>query len=148
MYKSNIFTQKEEIFIYPPNKPYNLLSPSYIPRLKTRSYYNQNINNNIPKHKPLNLYSSCFSPFQCGKNLSVKNINSPDDKVSQNLLNKFSGNQKGTNSKTIGSPNTTNSDLLTAASLTSQQSNESFISNNNNKNNGYIPTSFQPYNFG
>ena len=143
MYKSNIFTQKEEMIIYPPNKPYNLLSPSYNSKLKTRAYFNTNINNNYPKFRPLNLYSSCFSPFQNGKNLSVKNINSPDDKVSQNLLNKLSGNQKGTNSKTIGSPNTTNSDLLTAASLTSQQSNESFLSNNNNV---YIPTSFQPYN--
>ena len=145
MYKSNIFTQKEEIFIYPPNKPFNLLSPSYNPRLKTKSYFDPNINNNIPKYRPLNLYSSCFSPFQTGKNLSVKNINSPDDKVSQNLLKKLSGNQKGTNSKTIGSPNTTNSDLLTAASLTSQQSNESFLSNNNN--NVYMTSSFQPYNY-
>ena len=141
MYKSNIFTQKEEIFIYPPNKPFNLLSPSYNPRLKTKSYFDPNINNNFSKYRPLNLYSSCFSPFQNGKNLSVKNINSPDDKVSQNLLKKLSGNQKGT----IGSPNTTNSDLLTAASLTSQQSNESFLSKNNN-NNVYITSSFQPYN--
>ena len=146
MYKSNLFHQKEEIFHYPSDKIYNLLSPPYNPKLKSRPYINPNLNANIPKFRPLNLYSSCFSPFQNGKNLSVNGINSPDLKETQNLLSKFSPNQKGTNPKIIGSPNTTNSDLLTAASLTSQQSNESLLSNNNNNNSIYVPTSFQPYN--
>ena len=148
MYKSNIFHQKEEISLYPPNKFYNLLSPSYNQRLKSRTYLNPYMNTNMPKFKPINLYSSYFSPFQDGKNLSVKNINSPDVKETQNLLSKFSPNQKGTNQKIIGSPNTTNSDLLTTTSLTSQQSNESLLSNNNNNTNNsiYIPTSFPNYN--
>ena len=148
MYKSSIYHQTEEIFKYPSTKVYNLLSPPYNPKLKTKAYINQNINTNIPKFRPINLYSSGFSPFQNGKNLSVKGINSPDVKESQNLLSKFSPNQKGTNSKIIGSPNTTNSDLLTSASLTSQQSNESLLSNNNN--NIYITNTYntyQPYNF-
>jgi len=146
MYRSNIFHHKEEISLYPPNKVYNLLSPPYNPRLKSRAFINPNINTNIPKFKPINLYSSYFSPFQDGKNLSVKNINSPDIKETQNLLSKFSPNQKGTNSKIIGSPNTTNSDLMTTISLTSQQSNESLLSNNNTNNSIYIPTSFPNYN--
>ena len=146
MYKSNIFHQREETFHYPSDKIYNLLSPPCNPKLKSRPYFNPNINTNIPKFRPINLYSSSFSPFQNGKNLSVKGINSPDIKETQNLLSKFSPNQKGTNQKIIGSPNTTNSDLLTATSLTSQQSNESLLSNNNNNNSIYIPTSFQPYN--
>lgn len=146
MYKSNIFHQREETFHYPSDKIYNLLSPPCNPKLKSRPYFNPNINTNIPKFRPINLYSSNFSPFQNGKNLSVKTIYSPDLKETQNLLSKFSPNQKGTNSKIIGSPNTTNSDLLTATSLTSQQSNESLLSNNNNNNSIYIPTSFQPYN--
>ena len=148
MYKSSIYHQTEEIFKYPSTKVYNLLSPPYNPKLKTKAYINQHINTNIPKFRPINLYSSGFSPFQNGKNLSVKGINSPDVKESQNLLSKFSPNQKGTNSKIIGSPNTTNSDLLTSASLTSQQSNESLLSNNNN--NIYITNTYntyQPYNF-
>ena len=146
MFKSNIFHQKEEIFQYPPNKVYNLLSPPYNTKLKTKAYINPYINTNLPNIRPINLYSSYFTPFQNDKNLSVKNINSPDEKETQNLLSKFSPNQKGTNSKIIGSPNTTNSDLLTSTSLNSQQSNESLLSNNTN-NSIYIPTSFQPYNF-
>ena len=146
MFKSNIFHQKEEIFQYPPNKVYNLLSPPYNTKLKTKTYINPYINTNLPNIRPINLYSSYFTPFQNDKNLSVKNINSPDEKETQNLLSKFSPNQKGTNSKIIGSPNTTNSDLLTSTSLNSQQSNESLLSNNTN-NSIYIPTSFQPYNF-
>ena len=150
MYKSNLYQQKEELLKYSSSQVYNLLSPPYNPKLKSKPYINPNISSNFPKFKPLNLYSSCFSPFQSGKNLSVKNINSPDVKESQNILSKFSPYQKGTtNSKIIGSPNTTNSDLLTSTSLTSHQSNESFLSNNaNNTNNNsiYIPTSFQPYN--
>ena len=146
MFKSNIFHQKEEIIQYPPNKVYNLLSPPYNPKLKTKAYINPYINTNLPNIRPINLYSSYFTPFQNDKNLSVKNINSPDEKETQNLLSKFSPNQKGTNSKIIGSPNTTNSDLLTSTSLNSQQSNESLLSNNTN-NSIYIPTSFQPYNF-
>ena len=132
MYKSNIFQKTDEILNYSSNKAYNYFSPPYNSKLKSKAYYNTNINNNILKYRPINLYSSYYSPFQTEKNLSVKNINSPDDKVSQNLYSKFSSNQRGTNSKIIGSPNTTNSDLCTVASLTSQKSNESFISNNTN----------------
>ena len=132
MYKSNIFQKTDEILNYSSNKAYNYFSPPYNSKLKSKAYYNTNINNNILKYRPINLYSSYYSPFQTEKNLSVKNINSPDDKVSQNLYSKFSSNQRGTNSKIIGSPNTTNSDLCTVASLTSQKSNESLISNNTN----------------
>ena len=142
MYKSCISYKKEEKQKYPSSIQYNLLSPPYNPKQKTKGY----INSNLPKFKPINLYSTCLSPFQNDKNLSVKTINSPDDKVCQNLMNKFSDHQKNINSKIFGSPNTTNSDLLTAASLTSQQSNESLLSNNTN-NSIYIPTSFQPVNY-
>ena len=141
MYKSNIFHQKEEIYNFPTNKAYNYFSPPYNSKYKTKAYYNANINNNILKYRPINLYSSCFSPFQNEKNLSVKNMNSPDYKVTQNLYSKFSYNQRGTNSKIIGSPNTTNSDLCTVASLTSQKSNESLISNNTNTS-IFMPNSF------
>ena len=65
------------------------------------------------------------------------NFLSPTDKQLDTY--KFSQFQKNNNSKIIGSPNTTNSDLLTAASLTSQQSNESLLSNNNSKTNLFIP---------
>ena len=150
MYKSNIYRQTEEILNYPSNKGYNLLSPPYNPKLKSKPYINQNMNVNISRFQPINLYSSCFSPFQNGKNLSVKNIYSPDDKTSQNLINKFTSNQKGTNSKIIGSPNTTNSDLPTTVSITSQQSNESFKSNNNNisiNTTVFMPNSFQTKEF-
>ena len=139
MYKSSISHQKIENQKYPSSKAYNLLSPPYNPKHRTKAY----INSNIPKFKPTNLYSTCLSPFQNDKNLSVKNITSPDDKVSQNLLNKFSDYQKNVSSKLFGSPNTTNSDLMTTASLTSQKSNESILSNNTNTS-VYIPTTFQP----
>ena len=135
MYKSNKTQEKRESHQYPSTKAYNLLSPPYNPKQKFKGY----INSNIPKYKPINLYSTYLSPFQTEKNLSVKSINSPDDKINQNLMNKFSQFQKNNNSKIIGSPNTTNSDLLTAASLTSQQSNESLLSNNNSKTNLFIP---------
>ena len=142
MYKSSISHQKAEKLKYPSSKAYNLLSPPYNPKQRTKGY----LNSNIPKYQPINLYSTCQSPFQTGKNLSVKNISSPDDKVSQNLMNKFSDHQKNVSSKLFGSPNTTNSDLLTTASLTSQQSNESILSNNTNTS-IYIPTSFQPVSY-
>ena len=137
MYKSSISHQKAEKLKYPSSKAYNLLSPPYNPKQRTKGY----LNSNIPKYQPINLYSTCQSPFQTGKNLSVKNISSPDDKVSQNLMNKFSDHQKNVSSKLFGSPNTTNSDLLTTASLTSQQSNESINTSI------YIPTSFQPVSY-
>ena len=142
MYKSSISNKKQETLKYPSNKAYNLLSPPYNPKQKTKGY----ISSNAPKFQPINLYSTCQSPFQTSKNLSVKDISSPDDKVSQNLMNKFSDYQKTVSSKLFGSPNTTNSDLLTAASLTSQKSNESILSNSTNKS-IYIPTSFQPFNY-
>ena len=141
MYKSCISHKKEEKQKYPSSIAYNLLSPPYNPKQKMRGYFNSN----LPKFQPINLYSTCLSPFQNDKNLSVKNISSPDDKVSQNLMNKFSDHQKNINSKILLSPNTTNSDL-TAASLTSQQSNESILSNNTNTT-VYIPTSFQTGNY-
>ena len=143
MYKSSTSNKKPEKLKYPSSKAYNLLSPPYNPKQKTKGY----INSNYPKFQPINLYSTCQSPFQTGKNLSVKNISSPDDKVSQNLMNKFSDYQKNVSSKLFGSPNTTNSDLLTTASLTSQRSNESILSNNTNNTSIYIPTSFQPVNY-
>ena len=118
MYKSDLSHQKIEKQKYPSSKAYNLLSPPYNPKQKSKGY----INSNLPKFKPINLYSTCLSPFQSEKNLSVKNIVSPDDKLSQNLMNKFSDYQKNVSSKMFGSPNTTNSDLLTAASMTSQKS--------------------------
>jgi hypothetical protein len=139
MYKSDLSHQKIEKQKYPSSKAYNLLSPPYNPKQKSKGY----INSNLPKFKPINLYSTCLSPFQSEKNLSVKNIVSPDDKLSQNLMNKFSDYQKNVSSKMFGSPNTTNSDLLTAASMTSQKSNESILSNNTNTS-IYIPTTFQP----
>ena len=112
MYKSSTSNKNPEKLKYPSSKAYNLLSPPYNPKQRAKGY----INSNIPKFQPINLYSTCQSPFQTGKNLSVKNISSPDDKISQNLLNKFSDYQKNVSSKLLGSPNTTNSDLLTAAS--------------------------------
>ena len=142
MYKSSTSNKNPEKLKYPSSKAYNLLSPPYNPKQRAKGYFNSN----IPKFQPINLYSTCQSPFQTGKNLSVKNISSPDDKISQNLLNKFSDYQKNVSSKLFGSPNTTNSDLLTAASLTSQRSNESILSNNTNTS-LYIPTSFQPGNY-
>ena len=142
MYKSSTSNKNPEKLKYPSSKAYNLLSPPYNPKQRAKGYFNSN----SPKFQPINLYSTCQSPFQTGKNLSVKNISSPDDKISQNLLNKFSDYQKNVSSKLFGSPNTTNSDLLTAASLTSQRSNESILSNNTNTS-LYIPTSFQPGNY-
>lgn len=136
MYKSNKTQEKREYLKYSSSKAYNLLSPPYNPKQKTKAY----INTNLPKYKPINLYSTYLSPFQSEKNLSVKNINSPDDKVSQNLMNKFSQFQKNNNSKIIGSPNTNNSDLLTAASLTS---NESILSNNNSNTSIFLPLNVQ-----
>ena len=147
MYKSSKTNKKEENHKYPSTIAYNLLSPPYNPKQKTKGY----INSNLPKFKPINLYSTCLSPFQTEKNLSVKGINSPDDKVSQNLMNKFSEHHKNISSKILLSPNTTNSDLLTAASITSHQSNESILSsnanNNTNNNSIYVPTSFQAVNY-
>ena len=146
MYKSSKTNKKEENLKYPSSIAYNLLSPPYNPKQKSKGF----INSNLPKFRPINLYSTCLSPFQNDKNLSVKSISSPDDKVSQNLMNKFSEHQKNISSKILLSPNTTNSDLLTAASMTSQQSNESILSsnaNNNTNNSIYVPTSFQAVNY-
>ena len=131
--------KKQEKNNYPSGKSYNLLSPPTNPKPKNKQF----LNSNIPKFKPVNLYSTFLSPSQNDKNFSVKNVTSPDDKLNQDLLNKFSNYQKSLNGKMFRSPNTTNSDLLTVASLTTQQSNESLISNN--KNTGtYIPTTFHP----
>ena len=100
MYKSYKSHKKEENPKYPSSIAYNLLSPPYNPKQKTKGYFNSN----FPKFQPINLYSSCLSPFQNDKTLSVKPITSPDDKVSQNLFHKFSDHQKNINSKIFGSP--------------------------------------------
>jgi hypothetical protein len=131
--------QKQAKNNYGSGKAYNLLSPPNNPKQKNKQF----LNSNMPKFKPINLYSTYLSPSQNDKNFSVKNITSPDDKLNQDLLNKFSNYQKTLSGKMLQSPNTTNSDLLTVASLTSQQSNESLISNNTNTST-YIPTTFHP----
>ena len=139
MYKSNLCHKKTEKKNYPSNKGYNLLSPPYHPKERQKQYFN----GNNSKYKPVNLYSTYLSPQQNEKNFSVKNITSPDDKLNQDLLNKFSNCQKNLDEKMFQSPNTTNSDLLTVASLTTQQSSESLLSNNQNTNK-FIPTTFNP----
>ena len=80
----------------------------------------------MPKNKPIAFYHNCLSP---DKNFSVNMMNTQEEKNSQNNIYKYADLQKNLNSKMFQSPNTTNSDLLTVASLTSQQSNESFLSN-------------------
>ena len=139
MYKSNLYAKQEKKH-FPSGKACNLLSPPL--NLKTRP--KQFFNGNIPRMQPINLYSAYLSPPQNDKYFSVKNITSPDDKLNQDLLNKFSNCQENLKGKLIQSPNTTNSDLLTIGSLTTQVSNESILSNNTNTSN-YIPTTFQPF---
>ena len=139
MLKSSLCHQKPEKRNYPSGKSLNLLSPPINAKNKQKPFFNTN----MPKFKPVNLYSTYLSPSQNDKNFSVKNITSPDDKLNQDLLNKFSNYQKNLNGKMFQSPNTTNSDLLTVASLNTQQSNESLLSNNANTST-YIPTTFQP----
>ena len=112
---------------------YNLSSPLNI--TKTRQY----LNIDIPKNKPIALYQNCLSP---DKNFSVNMMNILDGKNTQNMINTFSNLQKNLKSKMFQSPNTTNSDLLTVASLTSQQSNESLLSNST-ANTQYSPNTFQ-----
>ena len=124
---------------YPSGRAYNLLSPPLNQKTKPKQF----LNGNIPRNQPIALYSAYLSPSQNDKTLSVKNISSPDDKLSQDLLNKFSNYQENLKGKMFLSPNTRNSDLLTVGSLTTQQS-ESILSNNTNTNT-YIPTTFQPY---
>ena len=131
--------QKQAKNYYGSGKYNNLLSPPNNPKQKNKQF----LNSNMPKFKPINLYSTYLSPSQNDKNFSVKNVTSPDDKLNQDLLNKFSNYQKNLNGKMLQSPNTTNSDLLTVASLNTQQSNESLISNNTNTST-YIPTTFHP----
>ena len=138
MYKSSLY-QKQDKKNYHSGKEMNFLSPPINSKIKPKQF----LNSNMPKFKPVNLYSTYLSPSQNEKNFSVKNINSPDDKLNQDLLNKFSNYQKNLNGKMLQSPNTTNSDLLTVASLNTQQSNESLLSNNTNTST-YIPTTFQP----
>ena len=137
MYKFSLYQKDKKS--YHSGKDMNFLSPSINSKIKPKQFFN----NNMPKFKPVNLYSTYLSPSQNEKNFSVKNINSPDDKLNQDLLNKFSNHQKNVNGKMVKSPDTTNSDLLTAASLNTQQSNESLLSNKTNTST-YIPTTFQP----
>ena len=139
MLKSSLCHQKQEKKNYPSEKNLSLLSPPNNAKTKQKPFFNTN----MPKFKPINLYSTFLSPSQNDKNFSVKNVTSPDDKLNQDLLNKFSNYQKNLNGKMFQSPNTTNSDLLTVASLNTQQSNESLLSNNTNTST-YIPTTFQP----
>ena len=139
MYKSNFYGKQEKKNCLS-GKACNLLSPTLNPKTRQKQFYN----GNIPKIQPINLYSAYLSPPQNDKFLSVKNIISPDDKLNQDLLNKFSNYQENLKGKLFQSPNSTNSDLLTIGSLTTQQSNESILSNNTNTST-YIPTNFQPY---
>ena len=132
-------SQKQEKKNYHSGKEMNFLSPSINSKIKPKQFFN----NNMTKFKPVNLYSTYLSPSQNDKNFSVKNITSPDDKLNQDLLNKFSNYQKNLNGKMLQSPNTTNSDLMTVASLSTQKSNESILSNTTNAST-YIPTTFQP----
>ena len=134
MFKSSNFCYIKPEKNYTSGKAYNLLSPPTNQKTKQKQF----LKSNIPKFQPINLYSTYLSPPQNDKFFSVKNVASPDDKLNQDLLNKFSNYQK--NVKMFQSPNTTNSDLC---SMTTQQSNESILSNNK-KNNAYIPTTFQP----
>ena len=135
MYKN----QKGEKKMYPSKMACSLLSPPTNPKPRPKHF----INSGLPKFKPVNLYSTYLSPMQNDKNFSVKNITSPDDKLNQDLMNKFSNATRNLNSKVFQSPNSTNSDLMTMASITTQQSNESILSNNTNTS-AYIPTTFQP----
>jgi len=82
--------KKQEKKNYPSGKSYNLLSPPTNPKTKNKQF----LNSNLPKFKPINLYSTFLSPPQNDKNFSVKNVISPDDKLNQDLLNKFSNYQK------------------------------------------------------
>ena len=109
---------------FPSNKACNLLSPSNNPKPRPKNF----LNSGLPKFKPVNLYSTYLSPMQNDKNFSVKTITSPDGKLNQDLMNKFSNLSKNLNSEIFQSPNTTNSDLVTSASINTLQSNESFIS--------------------
>ena len=117
-------------------KSYNIFTP---PSTKQKHYLN---NTNI-KFKPINLNSKCFSPGQNEKNFSVKMVNSPEVKINMDMLGQYSSLQKNLNGKIFHSPDTTNSDLLTAASFTNQQqSNESILSISSNTSQ-YIPSNFQ-----
>ena len=139
MYKSSY--QKQDKISYNSGRYFNILSPPANQNSRQNPFYNSN----MPKMKPVNLYSKYLSPSQNDKNFSVKNIYSPDYKLSQDLLNKFSNCQKNESGKMLLSPTSNNSDLLTMDTMT-QRSNESFISNNqiNGNNMNYIP---MPNNF-
>ena len=139
MYKSSY--QKQDKNILSSGKNLNFLSPPSNPKFRQNPFYNSN----MPKMKPVNLYSKYLSPTQNDKNFSVKNVCSPDDKLNQDLLNKFSNYQKNESGKMVNSPTTNNSDALTMDTMT-QRSNESFISNGqlNGNNLNYIP---MPNNF-
>lgn len=139
MLKSSYQKQDKNNFSFGRNL--NLLSPPTNPKFRQNPF----CNSNMPKMKPVNLYSKYLSPSQNDKSLSVKNVCSPDDKLNQDLLNKFSNDQKNESGKMLLSPNTNNSDALTMDTMT-QRSNESFISNGqiNGNNFNYIP---MPNNF-
>ena len=128
-----IFPSQKNIETISLNNLFNLSSPLNI--TKTRQY----LNIDISKNKPIALYQNCLSP---DKNFSVNTMNIQDGKNTQNMINKFSNLQKNLKSKMFQSPNTTNSDLLTVASLTSQQSNESLLSTST-ANTQYSPNTFQ-----
>ena len=132
MIKPNIPNQKN-IEPFPLNNLYNLSSSINIP--KTTQYFNIE----TAKNKPIAIYHNCLSP---DKNFSVNMMNTQDDKNSGNKLYKYSDLQKNINSKMFQSPNTTNSDLITVASFTSLQSNESFLSTSTT-NTQYSPNTFQ-----
>ncbi len=117
-------------------KTYNMFSP---PTMKPKHY----INNSNIKFKPINLNSKCFSPGQNDKNFSVNMINSPEVKLNMDMLGQYSSIQKNLNAKLFQSPDTNNSDLLTASTFSpQQQSNESMLSISTNSSQ-YIPSNFQ-----
>lgn len=132
MYKSNLSHKKGEL-------SEKFFSPQNI-QPKPKQY----MNSDMPKFKPVNLYSSYFLPFQNGRNFSVKNEESKEGQLSQNLLNDFNQMSKNINPKMLLSPNTTDSDLQTKASLTTNQSSESLLSNPNNQSLYVATTPFQP----
>lgn len=137
MYKSSY--QKQDKNNFTSGRNFNFLSPPSNQNSRQNPFYNSN----MPKVKPVNLYSKYLSPNQNDKNFSVKNVSSPDDKLNQDLLNKFSNYQKNESGKMLRSPTSNNSDLLTMDTMT-QRSNESFISNINGNNMNFIP---MPNNF-
>ena len=136
MNKANLFSKQEKkSFIS--GKAYNFLSPPLILKPRPKQF----LNGNNTRYQPISLNSAYLSPPQNDKNLSVKDICSPVDKLSQDLLNKFSNYQENLKGKMFQSPNTRNSELF--VSFSTKQS-ESILSNKTSTS-SFNPTTFQPY---